>query len=95
MSTETESRLFYQTNLLIARSLPITLESTDPRHEISNKMVCATIKDTDQPRIRAVWLETLQVWLKPRIQAVWLEPLLFACIFYNCYATNSTAFWCF
>ena len=49
----------------------------EPRHEISNSLVCATSKGSDQPAHRPVWS----------------EPLLVAWVFYDCWATHWTPFW--
>ena len=43
----------------------------EPVHEISNNVVCASNKASDQPA-------------RMRIRAVWSEPLLVAWVFYDC-----------
>ena len=48
----------------------------EPQNEISNNVVCATSKASDQPAHSAVWS----------------EPLLVAWIFYDCLATDWTSF---
>ena len=53
----------------------------EPWHEISNNVVCASSKGSDQP-----------AWLSLGIRAVWSKPLLVTWILYDCYATDWTAF---
>ena len=44
------------------------MDKIEPRHEISNNVVCATSKGSDQP---------------VHVRADWSEPLLVAWVFYD------------